>query len=233
MTRESRCKWIFTAYLSTLLLFAAFPQLSEGVPIVGTGKNGLGSFTGTLDYTFIDSGSATLAVSLTNTSPAGTGFLTAFAFNNPGGLISGVLLTSNPTYFGILLGGSSFSDEVSSSPFGDFDIGVTTKNSWLGGGNPKYGIGFGDTGLFSFGLTGSSFDTLTIDNFTDELSSYAGGGGAQFFVARFRGFEYQGIETGEGSDKAPATFVPEPSTMLLLGSGLAGLGFIRRRKKAA
>ena len=31
----------------------------------------------------------------------------------------------------------------------------------------------------------------------------------------------------------PNSPIPEPSTMLLLGSGLAGLGFFRRRKKAA
>ncbi len=35
---------------------------------------------------------------------------------------------------------------------------------------------------------------------------------------------------GVGYDRSP---VPEPSTMLVLGSGLAGLGFFRRRKKAA
>lgn len=36
-----------------------------------------------------------------------------------------------------------------------------------------------------------------------------------------------------GMDNIVVDPVPEPSTMLLLGSGLAGLGFFRRRKKAA
>lgn len=35
------------------------------------------------------------------------------------------------------------------------------------------------------------------------------------------------------SGDVPEALVPEPSTLFLLGSGLAGLGFIRRRKRAA
>lgn len=227
MKRKSRSRWIFAACLSTLLLLAAIPRSSYAISITGIGKNGLGSFTGTFEYTGINSVSATLVVSLTNTSPAGTGFFTAFAFNNPGG-ISGVSLASTSGTFNTLLGGPGFSNGVSASPYGDFDIGVGTGNSWLGGGSPNGGIALGDMETFTFALIGTDLNLLTIDDFTNELSSSAGGGGAQFFVARFKG-----IQTGEGSDKAPTTVVPEPGTLLLLGSGLTGLGLIHRRRKSA
>jgi len=52
------------------------------------------------------------------------------------------------------------------------------------------------------------------------------------------GYHVRSIGAAGGSDSylstgTPVNVIPEPSTMLLLGSGLAGLGLIRRRRKAA
>ena len=98
-----------------LLLFATIPQPSYAIPISGTGA--LGSFTG--DFTY-DNVFSQLVVTLTNTSPvANGGFLNAFAFNNPSGLITGVpTFTSpdNPNFN--LLGGASFDNTIAAQPFG-------------------------------------------------------------------------------------------------------------------
>jgi hypothetical protein len=49
------------------------------------------------------------------------------------------------------------------------------------------------------------------------------------FIARFQS---AGALTAEGAqDSGVATSSPEPATLLLFGSGLAGLGFVRRRRR--
>jgi hypothetical protein len=226
-------------FIMMLLLIAT--SNSYGIPIsvsadTANSTEGLGSFTGSFDYSFSSDTAAQITVELTNTSPVGNGgYLTAFAFNNPFDSISSVVLSGDTSGNFSGLGGASYDNSISASPWGDFDIGASTTSSWLGNGNPNTGIGVSGTETFIFDLIGTGLDQLTNQNFIDELST-GGGGGAYWFGARFRGFE----DGDSDSDKVPGSLggpgqgtlglpVPEPSTIFLLGIGLAGL--IRYRKR--
>lgn len=178
----------------------------------GGSTEGLGAFTGSMDYSFTNANNAQLIVSLTNTSPpANGGFITAFGFQQPGG-ITGVSL-STLTNLDTLLGGPTFSGGISAPPFAGLDIGAGLDNSWLGGGNPNPGIGVGVTGTWTFTLTGTGLDNLDSQSFVDEL-----------MVVRFRGF------VDGGSDKVPT---PEASSVILAGLGLAGVALLVRRGRKA
>jgi hypothetical protein len=214
----------------------AAPASAAPVAIGGaTGEEGLGIFSGTLSYSASSNTSATLTVFLANTSPADNGgFLTAFVLNNPGDLITGIT-------FSDAAGGGTFSllgltnNGISGSPYGDFDFGASTGDAFLGGGSPNTGLQVGDTDTLTFNLTGTSLQSLSESAFINALSANAQGGGAEDFVARFRGFE------NGGSDKVPNTGgpgpspgpIPEPASLALFGAGLLGLGFVRRRKGRA
>ncbi|MBX9583701.1 MAG: hypothetical protein K2X87_25645, partial [Gemmataceae bacterium] len=118
----------------------------------------LGAFTGSIVVTPTGANSATLTITITNTSPAANGgYITAVVFNNPDDLITGATLNPNPP----AVPGENFQlfpdpvpspDAVNGAPFGQFDFVLTTDpspggNSFEGGGMPQRGLAVGETGV--------------------------------------------------------------------------------------
>lgn len=225
-----------TIPVAVLLVCLALDTPAAAGIITGThGVGGLGTFDGDLSYKATDEHSAEFQVTLTNTSAAGNlGYLTAFAFNNPGGRITGASLSATTPAFH-LIGDPLHPGGVNGAPFGHFDLGASTGKSFEGGGNPTPGIGVGHTELFWFTLTGNGLTEITEEDFLATLSSPPGAGqGPVAFVARFRGF------SNGGSDKVPVDLIriehaPEPLTLVsgVVGIALAaGVVVLRRRSSA-
>ncbi|MBA2882893.1 hypothetical protein HNR65_003248 [Desulfosalsimonas propionicica] len=196
--------------VSVVLMLLGAYGFASAVPIYGEdGIESLGAFEGDFSFMAASNTSATIDVSLTNTSPADNGgYLTAFAFFVP--VASFSVEDSILGNFDLLAG------PVQASPYADFDLGASANTTWLGQGSPNDGIGVGDTGVFQFTLSGTGFLGLTEDSFFNA--------GDPWFAARFMGFE------DDGSDKVPAR-VPEPAIMLLVGVGLAGIAAYGRKRK--
>jgi hypothetical protein len=212
---------------------------ADVIPI--TGNSGastemLGAYTGSLNYSASDHSHAQLIVQLTNTSPvANGGFLTAFALNNPGG-ITGIGFSSSQGNFGPL--GGPGNNGIAAPPFGDFDFGASITDSFLGGGAPQPGLGVGESATFTFDLTGTDLDTLTLNDFLTTFGDDASPDhDDEFFVARFRGFNNGGSDKvpasgGGGGNGDPAPEVPEPATLLLWGILGAGIVVAYRLRAA-
>lgn len=199
--------------LGALLLFPISQSQADSIDIYNgesrSDDGPLGAFTGTLDYQITGQSSATLLLSLTNTSVASNGgYITAVALYDEGLTASG-FSSSSANFAGL-------SGPIAVSPFPEADFGASaTKDAWLGGGSPKGGIAVGQTVTFTWTLTGD-VGSATASSFSDIL-------------VRFRGFE------DGGSDKVvgrPSNPVPEPSSIAL---GLLGVGAVlaRRKKKDA
>jgi len=193
---------------------------ADVVPITSNSAlstEGLGAFTGTLDYSFLGGTTGKLDVTLTNTTAIATGgFITAFMFRPPEQLGAfGCSLTASD--FGAM---TNITAGASGAPFpGSWIGGAGTGGSWLAGGAPGGGIAIGQTGHFSFTITGANASLLTSDSFVsgDLVSDlYA-------FIVRFRGMN------DDGSDKVPANELPAPGMLPLLGV-VGACGRSRRRR---
>ncbi len=224
--RTSRCILAGRALaaLVVLLGWAGAARADLITVTSGKGLEGLGDFSGTIQYTAANAAHATLIVTLTNTSPkANGGYLSAFAFNNPEDLISGVnLKSSNPKF--ALLGKPSFQGAISAAPFGNYDIGASVTGQFLGGGSPTGGIGVGQSATFTFELTGKHLNQLTAASFVGEVPNGLRKHDPEF-LARFRGFKDEDSDTVPAIADSPSNIhtTPEPAGLTLAGLAAAGL----------
>ena len=185
------------------------------------------NLTARVDFGY-DSSSGIININIKNTSLVAAGpdpRLTAFAFNVPAN-VTGFSAFNGPTGWS----GLYLLDSINTpGQFGFFDMaGVTGPN--FEGGSPNDGIPRNSTFNFEFTLTGSNLNLLNEGSFLGLLSFDPAGPpdeSEQYFIGRFQ-------RTGsdeEGSDVAiPGTPIPEPTTILLLGSGLIGLAGYGRKK---
>ena len=168
--------------------------------------------TGTVNITQLSNN--LLSVTITNTSVGAiTGKITGVGFDLPGSGSGTFSLNnaSNPNY--------RLETGIPGNAAGigtTFEFALLTGANFNGGANPNGGIIEGASATFSISGDFSGF--------------------SQQMIAQGIFIRYQDVNAGGGSDVAttscPPPEVPEPATMVLLGTGLAGIaGAVRKRRK--
>jgi len=207
--------------LFALILLTAATAKADTVTVVGV-DTGAAS-TATVTCTLVGN---TFIFTVTNTSPSGS-TITGIGFD----LVPGDFDASDNDSTGLngFTGAQANAVPIGSSVF-----------SFTDGALGNVAHGFGDTVVLDFAfITGSNFNGGNVGSgispgesatFSVDSALFAGMTEEEICNAIF--VRFQNVPTAEGSDVGVANPIPEPSSMLLLGSALIGLGgYVRRRMK--
>lgn len=206
---------LFAAAAAAILVVSTAAQ-ADIINIQGLSNQsaeGLGRFTGAIEYNFLGDNHGQLLINLTNMSdPGNGGFITALIFNigapqRSGADTATLVQSTHPAIVDIEGPG------IGGSPFGHFDAGAGIFGQFEGGGNPSVGIGVGLSGSLEFLVDSQHASVLTASSFIDGPNDFN-------FIVRFRGF------LDGGSDKVP---VPVPGSVVLMGLGAIAISSRRRR----
>src|ERR1044071_7544496 len=204
------------ALLTTAAAIAMFAlsSVARADTITLTGINGTG-VTATVSNYSLEGNTFTFTITNTSVAPSSTGTITNIGFALPGNRSNNFQLVSSTNNNYIIVydqNATSGSQNLVSS----FDLVLCNKNNpnscnSFGGGSVNNGIAGGTSATFSIS---GDFSGLTADQVAHSI------------FARFQAVN------GGGSDVATNTgTVPEPMTMLLFGTGLAGLAARARKRR--
>jgi hypothetical protein len=217
----SRLRKLFISLSAvSILAIVSATAHADTITIVGVGSGNVSTATVVCEF---NSSTNTFMFTITNTSaitsPGSTATITGIGFDLPpiGNASSSGLNGFTGMQAPSLSSTFDFSDgDLGNVPAGFnsvvLDFGFTTGPSGnFNGGSPNDGLAPGESA--SFIVSGAAFT-----GFTDEEICNA------IFV------RFQALPNGGSDVGVPSQTIPEPSTMLLLGTALIGLGGIVRRR---
>ena len=181
-----------------------------------TGVNGTGVTAQISDYSLVGN-QFTFTIKNTSVAPGSTGTITNIGFALPGDRPNNYTLVSS-TDSDYFIAYDLKAQAGAQNFVSTFDVVLMDKdkgNATFGGGDVKNGIAGGTSATFTIS---GDFSGLTADQ-----------------VARAIFARFQAVNGGD-SDVAgnPTAPIPEPMTMLLFGTGLAGVAAkVRRRRQGA
>ena len=211
----------FFLSLAALLVFTSATVRADTITVTGVDTGQFSTATVVCEF---NSQTNTFTFTITNTSaitqPGSTSTITGIGFDLPplGNASASGLNGFTGMQAPSLSANFTFSDaDLGNVPHGFnsavLDFGFLTGSNF-NGGNPNDGLAPGESA--SFIVSGAAFAGFTEEQICNAI-----------FV------RFQNVNTGAGSDVGvPGNPIPEPSSILLLGSALVGLGgYVRRKYK--
>ncbi|HEX8353554.1 MAG TPA: PEP-CTERM sorting domain-containing protein [Pyrinomonadaceae bacterium] len=209
------------ALLTTAAAIAMFAlsSVARADTITLTGINGTG-VTATITNYSLSGNTFTFTINNTSVAPGSTGTITNIGFALPGNRANNFQLvsSSNPNYF---IAYDVKSQAGAQNFVSSFDLVLMDKangNPTFGGGSVQNGIAGGSSATFV--ITGD-FAGLTADQI------------ARSIFARFQAVNGGDSDVANNTGNPPPGAVPEPMTMLLFGTGLAGVAARARKRRGS